>query len=163
MLAWTDDTDDPQYEMSKSCYDILCSSTDAKGRKITVHKLYQPKPVCITEKECEGLDNMNFEPTRIPGERLAASYVNFYISNGAVVMPGFAKPDAEDELNASYRNSDAAARQTLSELFPDREIIQIYTRDILIGGGNIHCITHQIPNHRPHKSNIPSYTAGHQS
>lgn len=163
VLAWTDDTDDPQYEMSKSCYDILCSSTDAKGRKITVHKLYQPKPVCITEKECEGLDNMNFEPTRIPGERLAASYVNFYISNGAVVMPGFAKPDADDELNVSYRNSDAAARRTLSELFPDREIIQIYTRDILIGGGNIHCITQQIPTPCPNKSNIPSDTAGNQS
>ena len=78
-------------------------------------------------------------------------------------MPGFAKPDADDELNVSYRNSDAAARRTLSELFPDREIIQIYTRDILIGGGNIHCITQQIPTPCPNKSNIPSDTAGNQS
>jgi agmatine deiminase len=145
VLAWTDDVNDPQYEMSKSCYDILSTETDAKGRSIVIEKLYIPKPVCISEEECKGLDNMDFEPTRTPGERLAASYVNFYISNGAVVMPGFAKPDADDELNRSYAVSDKMAFDRLAELFPDREVIQIYARDILIGGGNIHCITQQIP------------------
>ena len=145
VLAWTDDVNDPQYAMSKSCLDILSNETDALGRSITVHKLPIPKPVCITEEECEGLDNMNFEPTRTPGERLAASYVNFYIANKAIVMPGFAKPEAKDPLNLSYRESDETAKSILAELFPDREIIQIYARDILIGGGNIHCITQQIP------------------
>lgn len=145
VLAWTDDTDDVQYPMSKSCLDILSGETDAKGRPITVHKLPLPKPVCITQEECEGLDNMDFEPTRTPGERLAASYVNFYISNGAIVMPGFAKPGACDSLNKSYAESDKLAFDTLSALFPDRNVIQIYARDILIGGGNIHCITQQIP------------------
>jgi agmatine deiminase len=145
VLAWTDDKNDPQYEMSKSCFDILSGETDAKGRSITIEKLYIPKPVCISKEECDGLDNMDFEPTRTPGERLAASYVNFYISNGAVVMPAFAKPGACDELNKSYAVSDKMAFDKLSELFPDREVIQIYARDILIGGGNIHCITQQIP------------------
>lgn len=144
VLAWTDDENDPQYPMSKSCLDILENETDAKGRKITVHKLPIPEPVCITQEECDGLDNMDFEPTRTPGERLAASYVNFYISNGAVVMPGFAKPGATDELNMSYAQSDKAAKDILTKLFPSREVIQIYARDILIGGGNIHCITQQI-------------------
>lgn len=145
VLAWTDDINDPQYAMSKSCLDILSKETDAKGRPLTVHKLHIPQPVCISEEECEGLDNMDFEPTRTPGERLAASYVNFYISNGAIVMPGFAKPNAEDSLNKSYAVSDKNAYDTLSALFPDRKVIQIYARDILIGGGNIHCITQQIP------------------
>ena len=77
VLAWTDDESDPQYAMSKSCLDILTAETDAKGRNITVHKLPIPKPVCITQEECDGLDNMDFEPTRTAGERLAASYVNF--------------------------------------------------------------------------------------
>lgn len=80
-----------------------------------------------------GLDPCGDEPVRVPGERLAASYVNFYISNEHVVMPGFG-----DE-------ADAAAKALLQELFPTREVIQIYARDILIGGGNIHCITQQIP------------------
>lgn len=136
VLAWTDDENDPQYEMSKSCYDILSESTDAKGRKFKIHKLYQPKPVTITAEECEGLDTMDFEPTRTPGERLAASYVNFYISNKAVVMPYFNDP------------ADEKAKETLQKLFPDRKIVPIYARDVLIGGGNIHCITQQIPKFR---------------
>lgn len=145
VLAWTDDVNDPQYAMSKHCLDILSNETDAKGRPITVHKLYIPEPVCITAEECEGLDNMDFEPTRTAGERLAASYVNFYIANNAIVMPGFAKPGATDPLNLSYAASDAKAKMTLAKLFPERKIVQIYARDILIGGGNIHCITQQIP------------------
>lgn len=133
VLAWTDDESDPQYKMSKSCLDILENQTDARGRKIVVHKLPLPSPVCITDDEREGLEHMDMEPTRQEGERLAASYVNFYISNGAIVMPGF-----DDE-------NDGKAKKILEELFPGREVIQIYARDILIGGGNIHCITQQIP------------------
>ena len=133
VLAWTDDENDPQYALSKSCLDILENSTDAKGRKIKVHKLYLPKPIYVTEEECGGLDTMDFEPTRTVGERLAASYVNFYIANKAIVMPFFG-----DE-------NDERAKKTLAELFPEREIIPIYARDILTGGGNIHCITQQIP------------------
>ena len=133
VLAWTDDTNDPQYELSRSCLEILESETDAKGRKITVHKLYCPAPVRITAEECGGLDTMDYEPTRKPGERLAASYVNFYISNGAVIMPTFSDP------------ADKTAWKLLTDLFPDRKVVPVAARDILIGGGNIHCITQQIP------------------
>ena len=136
VLAWTDNENDPQYEMSRSCYDILSNSTDAKGRKLKIHKLYLPEPVRITADECEGLDTMDFEPTRQPNERLAASYVNFYISNSAIVMPFFNDP------------ADEKAKALLEKLFPERKIVGIYARDILIGGGNIHCITQQIPEFR---------------
>ena len=52
VLAWTDDMDDPQYQMSSADLEILENETDAKGRKIEVHKVYIPKkPVCITEYE----------------------------------------------------------------------------------------------------------------
>lgn len=133
VLAWTDDKNDPQFEMSKSCYDILINETDAKGRKFNIHKLPCPSPIYMKEEECEGLINMDGEPTRRDGERLAASYVNFYISNKNIIMPGFDDP------------MDSIAKEILQNLFKDREIIQIYARDILIGGGNIHCITQQIP------------------
>ena len=133
VLAWTDDKNDPQYEMSKSCFDILSNEIDAKGRRIKIHKLPLPSPVYVSEDECAGLDNMDGEPTRTDGERLAASYVNFYISNGAIIMPAFNDP------------MDKCAKEILQNIFKDREIIQIYARDILIGGGNIHCITQQIP------------------
>lgn len=133
VLAWTEDENDVQYPMSRACLDYLEQAVDARGRKIKVHKLPLPRPVTMTEEECGGLDTCWDEPTRRPGERLAASYVNFYISNKNIVMPGFGDP------------ADEAARERLQELFPDRKVIQIYARDILIGGGNIHCITQQIP------------------
>ena len=119
--------------MSKACLEYLGGVKDAKGRSIKVHKLPLPKPVTITAEECEGLDACWDEPVRIPGERLAASYVNFYIANHSIVMPGFGDPQ------------DEKAKKVLQDLFPGREVVQIYTRDILIGGGNIHCITQQIP------------------
>ncbi len=133
VLAWTDDQSDPQYEMSRSCLEILESETDARGRRIRVHKLPLPKPVTVTAEECEGLDYAGQRPSRTPGERLAASYVNFYIANGAVIMPFFG-----DE-------ADEPARRILEGLFPGRSVVPVYARDILIGGGNIHCITQQIP------------------
>ncbi len=133
VLAWTDDRNDVQYEMSKACLEYLENNTDAAGRRIKVHKLMLPAPVTVTADECAGLDACRDEPARIPGERLAASYVNFYIANANIVMPGFGDP------------MDERAKETLQSLFPEREVIQIYARDILIGGGNIHCITQQIP------------------
>lgn len=133
VLAWTDDVNDPQYAMSKACLDVLENETDAQGNKIKVTKLPLPNPVYITKEECEGLIDFDGEPTRNPGDRLAASYVNFYISNSAIIMPAFG-----DE-------HDGEAKEILKDIFKDKKIIQIQARNILIGGGNIHCITQQIP------------------
>ena len=103
-----------------------CMEKNIPGRLI-------PVPVTITAEECDGLDLCDGEPTRTPGERLAASYVNFYIANEAVVMPAFGDP------------MDEKAQAILQELFPTRKVVAIPARDILIGGGNIHCVTQQIP------------------
>ena len=103
-------------------------------RSFTVHKLLIPKkPVCITSEELSGYEFEEGEDVREEGERLAASYVNFYISNGGVILPQF-----DDE-------NDALAVELLSSLFPDRKVYPIYARAIIVGGGNIHCITQQIP------------------
>ena len=134
VLAWTEDEADPQYPLSKSCLEILEQETDARGRKLRVHKLPIPKtPVRVSEEDLLGYEFEEGEDVREAGERLAASYVNFYISNGAVVVPQFG--DAHDEL----------AVEILSGVFPERKIIPVAARDILLGGGNIHCITQQIP------------------
>ena len=134
VLAWTDDETDPQYAMSKSCLEILERETDAMGRKIKVHKLPIPKtPICVTEEDLGGYEFEDGEDTREVGERLAASYVNFYISNGGVIVPQFG-----DE-------HDKTAVEILGKVFPERKICPIPARDILLGGGNIHCITQQIP------------------
>lgn len=138
VLAWTDNEADPQYQMSMACLKVLESEVDAKGRPLKVHKMLIPKnPVCITAEELEGYEFEEGEDVREVGERLAASYVNFYISNGGVIVPQFG-----DE-------NDEGAVKLLSSLFPDRKIYPIYARAIIVGGGNIHCITQQIPNSLP--------------
>ena len=137
VLAWTDKEDDPQYALSKASLDYLEQATDAKGRKIIVHKLPIPAvPVCISEDEVAGFDFVEGEDMREAGERLAASYVNFYFSNDSVVLPAFGGENAA---------SDAQAAAILAQLCPERRIVQIPARAILTGGGNIHCITQQIP------------------
>jgi len=134
VLAWTDDENDPQYGMSARCLEVLNRETDACKRKLVVHKLPVPKrPVCVTEEDLGGYVFEPGEDEREAGERLAASYVNFYISNGGVVVPQFG-----DE-------NDEAAVEILKRLFPERKIYPVFARDILLGGGNIHCITQQIP------------------
>lgn len=133
MLAWTDDKNDPQYEISKECLDILESETDAKGRKFTIHKIHVPNPVLITEEESGGVDVIEGTLPRQVGDRLAASYANYYTANGAIIFPLFNDP--HDEL----------ARNTLAAAYPDREIVGVPAREIILGGGNIHCITQQVP------------------
>ncbi|MCD8395748.1 MAG: agmatine deiminase [Lachnospiraceae bacterium] len=137
VLAWTDEETDPQWALSNASLRVLERETDARGRKLTVHKLPIPaNPVCITEEEVAGFRFEEGEDVREAGERLAASYVNFYISNGAVIVPQFG--DSNDML----------AVQILGRLFPEREIVPIYARPVIVGGGNIHCITQQIPQGR---------------
>lgn len=134
VLAWTDDENDLQYPLSKASFDALKAATDAKGRKFTIHKLPIPKhPICVTAEELSGYTFEEGEDTREAGERLAASYVNFYISNGGILLPQFG-----DE-------HDAEAVRILSKLFPTRKVCPIPARTILVGGGNIHCVTQQIP------------------
>lgn len=133
VLAWTDDENDPQYERSVEAYNYLTNETDAKGRKLEVHKMYTPKPILITKEESEGVDAVDGTLPREEGDRLAASYANYYTGNGFIALPVFNDPN------------DQKAIDLLKELYPDREIIPIYAREILLGGGNIHCITQQVP------------------
>lgn len=132
-LTWTDDKSDPQYEISQENYEILQSVTDAKGRKLEIHKIHQPNPVLITAEESQGVDAIEGTLPRQPGDRLAASYINFYICNGGIVAPTFGDPH------------DAAAQADLQKLFPGRKVVGVPAREILLGGGNIHCITQQQP------------------
>lgn len=133
VLAWTDDENDPQYAISKAAYDYLSSETDAKGRKLEIHKLYTPKPILISKVESMGVDPIDGTLPRQEGDRLAASYANYYTGNGFIALPIFDDPN------------DKLAIDLLKSLYPDREIVPIYAREILLGGGNIHCITQQVP------------------
>ncbi|MFW2368120.1 MAG: agmatine deiminase [Desulforhopalus sp.] len=144
VLAWTDDTSDPQYEMSLSAYEVLSNATDAKGRKLEIIKLHIPTAILVSKEESEGVDMVDGTKPREEGDRQAASYANFYIANGAVILPVF-----NDE------QYDQLAIQTLQSAMPDYEIIPVYAREILLGGGNIHCITQQQPEGRKYNTSHP--------
>ena len=133
-LAWTDDESDPQYEISLKASEIIKSEKDAAGRDIEVVKIYTPKVMHMTTTEHEGVSGAENFVARSKGQRLAGSYINFYIANKAFIIPGFG--DAE---------FDKKAVEDLRKVSGDREVIQIDTRNILIGGGNIHCVTQQVP------------------
>ena len=96
-------------------------------------KLPSPGPLASTEEEAAGVEAAEGTMPRRAGERLAATYVNFYAGTSRIVMPLL------DE-----RHDDTAAR-ILGDCFPGREVIAVPSREILLGGGNIHCITQQVP------------------
>jgi agmatine deiminase len=136
VLTWTDDRRDPQYEVSRDAYERLMQARDARGRRFKVHKIVQPGPLQMTKAEAEGVDAAQGTQPRQAGARLAGSYVNFYIGTRRVVVP----------LLDPKR--DGAALRKLKSLFPGREVVGVSGREILLGGGNIHCITQQVPRGR---------------
>ncbi len=132
LLSWCDDENDPQHAISQEALAFLAGQTDAAGRALTVHKLHIPGPLYLSAAEAAGIDPSD-DMSREAGRRLAASYANFLITNGRVVFP----------LLDPAR--DMEAREVLQSVFPQHEIVGVATREILLGGGNIHCVTQQVP------------------
>ncbi len=129
---WTDDEDNPFYEAAHAAYETLSNATDAKGRQLRVHKLCLTKePILL--KGAATIDAVEGTIPREDGEVCIASYMNFTIVNGAVIVPQYG--DENDKL----------ALEQIAEMFPERKAVGVYTREVVYGGGNIHCITQQQP------------------
>ncbi|MBY5991188.1 agmatine deiminase [Ferrimonas balearica] len=132
VLTWCDDAEDPQYAISRAAFEVLASARDAKGRAIEVVKLPMPGPLHLSAQEAAGI-----EPSggmkRQAGERLGASYANLLITNELVVMP----------LLDEATDTEALAR--VQAAMPRHQVVGVPTREIVLGGGNIHCITQQVP------------------
>ncbi|HEY2071381.1 MAG TPA: agmatine deiminase family protein [Rhizomicrobium sp.] len=107
----------PDYEPVMEALRRLGEARDARGRTLEIVEIAQPR----------------HERADWRGRPLQASYVNFYLANGGVVMPSFDDP------------ADEAARSVLADCFPGRDILQLDALDIVEGGGGIHCITQQEP------------------
>ena len=87
-LTWIDDRRDPQYRgLAAMRYERLMAARDARGRRLKVHKLPSPGPLYMTRREAAGIVARPGIRTLRAGQRLAGSYVNFYIANDGVVMP----------------------------------------------------------------------------
>jgi agmatine deiminase len=133
LLTYADDQSDPQHAISRDAEQRLHAATDARGRAIEVIRLPSPGPVTITEEEAAGVDAVAGSLPRRARDRLAASYANLYLATTRIVFPLL------DERH------DETAAEVLRECFPERDVVGVPAREILLGGGNIHCITQQVP------------------
>ena len=110
-----DDRADANYDPLQENIARLKKMKDQDGRPLSVETLPMPRPVYFDR------------------QRLPASYANFYIANGIVLVPTFNDPN------------DRIALDKLAALFPDRKIVPIACRDLILGLGTIHCMTQQQP------------------
>ena len=134
LCIWSDDPDYPFYNECRAAYETLSNATDAKGRALKVHKLTMPKePVYMTQEEVDAIDVVEGTIPRTTEDVCIASYMNFLIGNDFVLVPQY-----DDEY-------DEMALQQVQEMFPEREVVGVPTREVVYGGGNIHCITQQQP------------------
>jgi agmatine deiminase len=133
LLTYTDDEADPRHAVSRDALRRLEAATDARGRSLEVIRIPSPGPMAITEEEAAGVDLVAGTKPRRAGAAMAASYVNFYLASSRVVFP---------LLDGRH---DEEAAEVLRRCFADREVVGVPAREILLGGGNIHCITQQVP------------------
>ncbi len=110
-----DDPADANYSPLQENLERLRGFTDLDGHKLEIVRLPMPRPM------------------HYAGQRLPASYANFYIANGVVLVPTFNDP------------ADRAALGILAELFPEREVVGIHSVDLVWGLGTLHCMTQQEP------------------
>jgi len=137
VLNWTDDQHDPEYDILQEAYELLQKTTDAHGRRLKVHKLYRPASIYVREEEIEGIDCVESTLPRLVGSYMGGSYINLYLANSGCVVPLYNDP------------RDQLAVATLQSIMPERKVVGIKNgREILLGGGMVHCITQQQPSPR---------------
>src|SRR5271168_324006 len=110
-----DNPSDANYSALQENLALLKTMKDQNGNPLHVETLPMPAPIYFD------------------GQRLPASYANFYIANKIVIVPTFNDPN------------DRLALDTLANLFPDREVVGIACRDLVLGLGTLHCMTQQQP------------------
>lgn len=129
---WTEDKDNQFYQACQDAYAQLSEAVDAKGRSLKVHKLCMPEKY-VTIKGEFAIDAAEDSAPREDGDVCIASYMNFLITNGALIVPQYGD------------KNDSLALKQLGEIFPDHKIVGVNSWEVVYGGGNIHCITQQQP------------------
>ena len=115
VVAVEDDPSDDNYEPLQTNLANLEAATCQLGQSLELIELPMPRPIVVN------------------GQRLPASYCNFYIANGCVIVPQF--DDA----------GDSVALATLKPLFPSRQVIGLPARELILGLGAFHCLSQQQP------------------
>lgn len=132
VCLFTDDPSHPFFTATQKAYQQLTAMTDAKGRRLKVHKLCCTKQP-VTLPEHYDIEQSDEAKARRTGDVCIASYANFLICNDAIIVPQY------DDIN------DRLAITQLEKVFPRHQVVGVHTKEIVFGGGNIHCITQQQP------------------
>lgn len=111
-----DDKDDMNFATTQHNYEILKNSKDQNGNPFTLIPLVLPKNKYLQN-----------------GNRVPATYANFYIGNGFVVVPLYDDPN------------DSVALNTIKKAFPNHKVIGLNSKNLILGGGSFHCLTQQEP------------------
>jgi len=119
LINWTDDIENPNYKIVRSVFNLL------ESENFAIHKIELPPLQTRTASETNPRKNQK------QGDDLAANYINFYNGGDFILLPTFDIPH------------DNIIIQKFKSIFSDKKIIPIYSRNILLGGGNIHCITRE--------------------
>jgi agmatine deiminase len=115
VAAVAEDASDANYGPLQQNWAELNSLTGVEGQALDIIALPMPRPIVVA------------------GQRLPASYANFCFAEGAVLIPAFDDP------------ADDQARGILAELFPEREVVSIPSRELVLGLGSLHCLSQQQP------------------
>ena len=115
-VSTSEDPDDPWAAVATTTRELVSKARTSGGESYEIVEIVQPVDI------------------RGRGRDFLATYMNYYVCNGAVIAPEFGDAIA-----------DAAARELLSELLPDREIVMLNIDALAAGGGGIHCATQQQP------------------
>ena len=133
LLAWTDDIKNPNYRRVRAAFNVLSKTKNINGNNYKIHLIPLPPTQYMNETEAAGLVQKPNSLRRNAGDILPASYLNYYCFNNAVLMPTF------------NCETDNCVKSMYKSIFKNREIIPVFSREPLLGGGGIHCVLHEIP------------------
>ena len=145
------------YDVLKEAEAILAAESDQDGQPLKLVRVPEPGPILVTLTPEDNawwmIADLRSHPVhKLRGEEkfaneepvdylLPASYMNFLVADGVVLVPRFYLPGRDESLQAK----DEAFRQIIAAQYPGRRVVQINADAILAGGGGMHCISQQIP------------------
>lgn len=133
IISWTDDPENPQYEVVREVEEIIKEIRNADGE---FYKIVHLPVAPIYYRSAEDSSEITYDKdsfSRSEGLAILETYINFSLVNGAVIVPQF-----------GYDELDAEAIGVLKNVFPDRDVIPFFSREASLGGGGLHCLTKHI-------------------
>ncbi|MBQ7377702.1 MAG: agmatine deiminase family protein [Clostridia bacterium] len=132
LLSYTDDKENPHYEITHEIDAFLRTVRDADGAPYAIVHVPVPPYYYRTKDDSDTVVDESGSFPRKEGDVVLETYINFALANGVVVVPQYGGP------------LDAAALEVIGKAFPDRKIVPHYGREASLGGGGFHCLTKHI-------------------